>query len=376
MLVSRCARQGLTVLVAIVVTACGGATTGSTASPSIPDATATSASPASAAPSSTAVAASPSASPSAAARAAGQIVWTDSGQDFQHSQIWLEEADGSNVRQVVKDAYTDNEPSLSPDGRQIVFARQFTEDITPAIKDPSLFGAIMIVNVDGSDLHEVMTGNREHLCDTAPEGDAWSPDGKRIAFVQVCFDRKVNFVGGGIWTINADGTDARQVTKITAADQIEDHRVGWSPDGKSLTFNRIDDATSPERNAVFTIGVDGKNLYQVTPWSVDANDPDWSPDGSLIAFSASAEPSPTQNIYTVRPDGTGLTELTTYNLKNQATFPPTWSPDGSQILFSHSPSTDGWGDFFEMNGDGTNQHVVAHTAAHENQGQWGPDPAP
>ena len=111
-------------------------------------------------------------------------------------------------------------------------------------------------------------------------------------------------------------------------------------------------------------------------WSVDGNDPDWSPDGTEIAFNASAEPSPTQNIWTIHPDGTGLTQLTTYDEDGQATFHPSWSPDGSRILFSHSPSTDGWGDFFVMDRDGSNQRVIAHTAIHENHGQWGPSPAP
>jgi Tol biopolymer transport system component len=37
------------------------------------------------------------------------------------------------------------------------------------------------------------------------------------------------------------------------------------------------------------------------------------PDGTLIAFNASAEPSPTQNIWTIRPDGSGLAQLTTYS---------------------------------------------------------------
>jgi TolB protein len=141
-------------------------------------------------------------------------------------------------------------------------------------------------------------------------------------------------------------------------------------------FERIDTSTTPERAAIFTIGVDGKHLRQVTPWKLDGNDPDWSPDGSLIAFNASAEPSPTQNIYTIKPDGTGLKQLTTYNEAGQATFHPSWSPDGTQILYSHNPSTDGWADFFIMNRDGSDQHVVARTALHENHGYWGRSPAP
>jgi TolB protein len=366
--------QPLVIVLAFVVAACGGSsvatpTTTPTASTSatMPSTTAPTSSPSTAA-------SSPSASPAASLE--GQIVFEDSGQDFLHSQIWIENADGTNVRQVLKDDLTDNSASLSPDGTRIAFYRQFTDSLDAAVADPSLFGTVTIMNTDGSDLHEIDTTDRAKRCDVGPEGDAWSPDGKRIAYVRFCFDKKAEFVEAGVWTVRADGTDARQVTRTLPASKAEDHRVGWSPDGRSLVFERLDTSTTPERAALFTIGVDGKHLFQVTPWSVDGNDPDWSPDGSLIAFNASAEPSPTQNIWTISPDGTGLTQLTTYDEQGQATYHPSWSPDGSQILFAHSPSTGGWADFFVMNGDGTNQHVIAKTVMHENHGQWGSAPAP
>ena len=107
-------------------------------------------------------------------------------------------------------------PSLSPDGTRIVFGRILTDTIEAAVADPSLFGAVTLINVDGSGLHEIDTGDRAKLCDEAPEGDAWSPDGSRIAYVRFCFDKKAQFVEAGIWTMKADGTDARQVTKLPA----------------------------------------------------------------------------------------------------------------------------------------------------------------
>jgi Tol biopolymer transport system component len=296
-------------------------------------------------------------------------VFEDDPQGGQLSQVWIENADGSNVRKVVSDAFTDFAASPSPDGRTILFYRV----APPPSQVP---GVMMIVNVDGSGLHEVKVGDQARGCDDGPEGDSWSPDGKRIVYVRFCFDRAGQFVESAIWTIGPDGTDAHRVTRHLPADQVEDHRVGWSPDGKSLTFERIDISVTPERAAIFTIGTDGKNLHQVTPWSLDGNDPDWSPDGSLIAFNASAEPSPTQNIYTIHPDGTGLAKLTTYEEPKQATYHPTWSPDGAHILFSHAPSTGGWADFYVMDADGGNQVVLAHTELHENHGTWGPSVRP
>jgi TolB protein len=353
------------ILTAVALAACGGTALPSAAQSEARSATGSpSAEPvvASAAPSAGATASS-----SSAAKLHGQIVFEDSGQNFTFTQVWIENADGSNVRKLVSDAFTDGAVSLSPDGKAAVFYQ--------VGDDPKLPGTIMIVNVDGSGLHELDTGSRSKGCDADPEGDAWSPDGRRIAYARFCFDKTGAFIESGIWSINADGTDARRVTKTTLASRTEDHRAGWSPDGKQLAFERIDTSVSPERAAIFTVGADGNNLRQVTPWKLNGNDPDWSPDGTRIAFNSPAEPAATQNIWTIHPDGTGVAQLTANNEAGQATYHPSWSPDGTEILFSHSPSTDGWADFYVMNGDGSDQHVIAHTPMHENHGQWGPSPA-
>ena len=368
------ARLSLMVVVPLVFSACSATSTSPSRVPSPP---ATTTPGATATPAPPSISAAPSAS--AASKVDGQIVFEDAGKDFKYSQIWIENADGSNVRKIVSDNFTDGGPVLSPDGHRVVFYRDSGDG----------FGRIMIVNVDGSDLHELDTGSRAKGCDAGVEGDGWSPDGRRLAFTRTCFAKgdfaKAAFLGQGLWTVNVDGTGLREVVQNAAPNpcappsycvHVEDHRAGWSPDAKRLVFQRIDTSTDPERSAIFTIAIDGKGLQQVTPWKLDANDPDWSPDGTLIAFNASAEPSPTQNIYTIQPDGTALTKLTNYNEDGQATFHPSWSPDGTQILFSHNPSTDGWGDFFVMNRDGSDLHILAATTLHENHPYWGRNPSP
>lgn len=369
----RSAMPSFVLLVSVAVGACGSSATTSGASfaPSPPHATGN--------PSGSPLAvstATPSASPTP--RIDGQIVFEDAGDNYEHTQVWIENADGSNVRKIVSDDFTDGGVSLSPDGTRVVFYRDM-----PNGSD------IAIANVDGSKLHELDTGSRKKGCDAGVEGDGWSPDGTRLAFTRTCFVdgdfENGAFVGQGIWTTNLDGSGLQKVTDNPAPKpcsppsycvHIEDHRAGWSPDGTELVFERIDTSTDPERAAIFTIGVDGKHLHQVTPWALDGNDPDWSPDGTLIAFNASAEPSATQNIYTIHPDGTGLTKLTTFDEDGQATYHPSWSPDGLQILFSHRSTTDGGPDFYVMDRDGSNQHVIAKTTLNENHGQWGRSPTP
>ena len=66
--------------------------------------------------------------------------------------------------------------------------------------------------------------------------------------------------------------------------------------------------------------------------------PAWSPDGSTIVFDGYSAEYPYQNLWTVHPDGTGLSALdlplgTASNPEGYAD--PTWSPDGSTIIVGH-----------------------------------------
>lgn len=301
-------------------------------------------------------------------RAPGQIVFQAPVND--HWQIFIEAADGSNVRRLVTSGDDDLAPSISPDGRHVVFFRVFA-DGSP--------DGIFLVNVDGSDLHAIDVGGCDATClgdDT--EGHAWSPDGTQLVFERALLD-DVGNVSVGLWVMNADGTGPHQITQLNLAVESEDHRPAWSPDGTQLVFQRIDRAATPEQGILFTIGVDGTGLRQLTPSDFDVNDPDWSPDGALIAFQSPSEANEggEQNIFTIRADGTGLTQLTrglSSHRGAQGTFHPSWSPDGTQLAFSHSPSTARSADIYLMNRDGSGLQVLRHTVLNENGPDWGTTP--
>jgi hypothetical protein len=65
----------------------------------------------------------------------------------------------------------------------------------------------------------------------------------------------------------------------------------------------------------------------VTAGSTPLADPDFSPDGQWIVFNSHTTP---QNLFLVRSDGTGLRQLTYGGQMDRC---PQWSPDGSQIAF-------------------------------------------
>ncbi len=301
----------------------------------------------------------------------GDIVFMDDGSASQRDQIYIERADGSGVRHLVDSAFNDVEPSISPDGTTVIFTRR--DDPHP--------DRIYVVGVDGSEPHRLIPsgcpdGDR---CGDAVEGHPWSPDGRRIVFTRAIY-RGAGPVPSnvGIWIMNADGSGGHQITRTgvfcpdPCSSGAQDGNAGWSPDGTRLVFRRWTYA-APDRFEIFTIATDGSDLRRVTPRSLVADDPAWSPDGSVIVFQSPPDPYVAgwgdQSLYAIHPDGTGLTTLTT-DLDGPASNHPSWSPDGSQIVFSHA-GEGATADLWVMDPDGRHLHVLEATPLNENSPSWG-----
>lgn len=296
----------------------------------------------------------------------------DRGGEGRWGSIFTIGVDGKGERRVTRPpaGASDEQPDWSPDGSRIVFKREFVDK-------PH---AIWSVRPDGSDLRQIDPGcppgiPSSQICEAVDP--AWSPNGKQIAFFDA-FGKLKPIRGeewievGAISVMDADGSNRRQLTQRRRPTSSEDHEPVWSPDGARIAFMRWNSTASPQDGkAIFVVNADGSGLRQVTPWKLDAGDhPDWSPDGRRILFRSPWSKIFGSNIYTIRPDGTGLTQLTRF-AGNVEVLSSSYSPDGKWIVFSRS-GRGGLPDLFVMRSDGTGIRQVMRTTGWDSAPDWGP----
>ena len=129
---------------------------------------------------------------------------------------------------------------------------------------------------------------------------------------------------GEVYVMDADGGNRENLTNHPAYDFDPD----WSPDGTKIAF------CSGRSDVVFQIYVmdaDGENQMRLTDGPRQKREPDWSPDGGKIAFTVDDGIS---HIDVMDADGKNRVRL-----EDQASE-PSWSPDGGQIAFASSRNGD------------------------------------
>lgn len=230
----------------------------------------------------------------------------------------------------------------------------------------------------------------------------FSPDGKTLAI------RRSPVLGvEDIWTVDVKSGETLQVTK----DNVKNHGLDWTPDGKSLVYSsnrngtfslwQIDviggepkwlgttggNADAPSVSAdgkriAFEFWQDETNIYQLnlkqtaekptkllfsSRW--DWN-PSFSPDGKQIVFIS--DRLGTSEIWTADQEGGNLMQRTSFGAPLVTS--PKWSPDGNKIVFD--ARIDGNADIWILNKDEAKPSKLTNDSAEEtspvfsNDGKW------
>jgi len=215
-----------------------------------------------------------------------RVVYSSGLAKAKESSIFTANFDGSDLRRITQTTAKDTAPAFSPDGKRIAFMSD---------RDGGKH-QIYVMNADGSDVRKLTDDATVSFCN--PQ---WSPDGGRIVYYTDKGDRKDQ-----VWIMNADGTNKTLLTGGIA------HNIfpGWSHDGKKLIFS------SSNRDGGNASYVDGSYLY-----TVNADGSGFAPLGKIKSFFARISPDgkkiayitggfPESSIYVANEDGSGAVKIT------------------------------------------------------------------
>jgi TolB protein len=254
------------------------------------------------------------------------------------------------------------EAYFSPDGTHLVLNARLNEQEAEY--------HVYTTNLDGTEIRQI-NDRGEDAC------SFFFPDGDRLVFTSTRdnpdlpkgdYSRITDYpTGAELYSCRLDGSDVRRLTH----NQLYEAEVSVSPDGEWILFGRLVEG----RMELWRMRPDGSGEFQIT------DTPEWQeggafylPDSEHILFRAwrredqGSSPLP-MTLFTIKHDGTDLTQLTHDDGTNWAPYP---SPDGKHLVFVKVPEPHNY-EVFLMNMETGKQTRVTHNAAFDGFPAFAPD---
>jgi TolB protein len=242
------------------------------------------------------------------------VAWTPDGRIVyasrtgENSDLWIANNNGSESKQLTADAFIDHQPTVSADGRYIVFQ-----------SNRSGARNIWRIDADGNNPKQLTTGN------SVDANPVVSPDGKFVVFMSL---------RSGTWTTWKVAIDGGAPVELT--DRSSEF-PSISPDGKSISYFYTDEKTNNQPKLAI-ISFDGGAPVKTIdlPRSVQPIAFAWMPDGQSIAFLDNS--SGILNVWSQPVDGGTPKQLTNYKSEFVTSF--AISRDGKIATYRWSATRD------------------------------------
>ena len=225
--------------------------------------------------------------------------------------LWIMNANGGEARPITNDAFVNDNPRLSPDGRTISF-----------YSNRSGNSDIWLIDTAGNNLRQITTNAADDFFQN------WAPDGQSVVF---CSTRSGN---KDIWIKRLDGSPAVQLTTNMA----DDDDPTFSPDGRLIAF----DSGRGGNADIYVMNADGSNERRVYGTPAIEEVPTFSHDSRFIAFDRITRGAAFFRQDLVVTDLAGSGEV----LIGEGSY-ASFTPDGKEILY--------------VDGEGKLQYVPAPT---------------
>jgi len=318
-----------------------------------------------------------------------QIIF-NSDREKENNDVYLMNADGSNVRKITDGPGWDASPpnNWSPDGTRVLLQSDqggheniYVMNIDPLVpervadieNDRPVFASY---SQDGKQIayqHSIGESQSEiRIYDTSTKADrfvftantpeslpSFSPDGSTIVFQQRIDDNTE------ICSVKIDGTEFANLTQS----QSKDMSPAFSPDGRQIAFmtNRAGASSLFE---IYVMNADGSEQKLIFGDRAMSANPVWSPDGKTIVFSNDREEGRIGNfeLFSINLDGVAERRLTN---RPHYDVNPAFSPDGTKIAFESY--ADGNPEIYVMNADGSGLLRLTRDLANDHYPHWSPD---
>jgi serine/threonine protein kinase/Tol biopolymer transport system component len=215
--------------------------------------------------------------------------------------LWMSDADGSNSEQLTANAGRNFYPSVTSDGRYIVF-----------ISDRNGRNQLWRIDVDGR--------NPRQLTDVEGIGGRFSVSPTDSSIYYPVVANKIST----IWRMSIDGGTPQQITKVNSA------RPLISPDGKVLECDYGDLGDNGARQiATLTVNGESLKLYDL-PNVSKSNLVQWNSDGTALVYRETRDR--VDNLWSQKLDGSPATQLTQF--KSDKIFSFGWSERRKEFAFA------------------------------------------
>lgn len=267
------------------------------------------------------------------------------------TRLWLAGTDGksSGAQLLLSQDWTGSTPRWSPDSKRIAFS---------ASKDGKS-GIWFVTLEDRTPRFIVEVKQAGFYIAYAGESFAWSPDSKRIAFIsaaeepdttadekstdprvitRIQYKTRTGFsdrMRTHVFVVDGDGQNLKQLT----SGKFYDHAITWNPNGEEIAFlsNRTPNPEAVNNSDIFAVDMNAKTR-RITDTKGCEYDPQWSPDGKWIAYTATKREVTTidsiaEDTHVWVIDAKGGTGKELNGKQDRRSRNPRWRGDSKAVFF-------------------------------------------